>query len=98
MDASFTVQGERLREASTDLRDNVIQDLQMARELIADDPSLGDFGPTLTPAAQAFLDAWRAELLAVANAAGELAQSLDAAAFYYDITDQQSSDGLQSTL
>ena len=98
MDASFTVQGEVLREAATDLRERVVHDLVMAREKIANDPSFGDFGPTLAPATQTFLDAWRAELLAVANAAGDLARSFDAAAFYYDISDQQSSDGLQSTL
>ena len=98
MDASFTVQGEQLRDAAKELRDNVVQDLQMAREKIAADPSFGDFGPTLAPATQTFLDAWRAELMAVANAAGELARSLDAAAFYYDMSDQQSSEGLQSTL
>jgi len=98
MDASFTVQGEQLREAATDLRDNVVQDLLMARDKIAADPSFGDFGPTLAPATQAFLEAWRAELLALATAAGELAKSFDAAAWYYDFSDQQSSDGLQSTL
>ena len=98
MDASFTVQGEQLREAARDLRDNVVQDLLMAREKIANDPSFGDFGPTLAPATQQFLEAWRAELLAVVQAASELARSFDAAAFYYDMSDQQSSEGLQSTL
>lgn len=98
MDASFTVQGEQLRAAATDLRDNVIQDLLMAREKIADDAGFGDYGPTLSPAAQTFLDAWRKELTVVIDAASELAKSFDAAAFYYDISDQQSSDSLQSTL
>jgi Excreted virulence factor EspC, type VII ESX diderm len=98
MDASFTVQGEQLREAATDLRDNMGHYLLMAREKIADDPSFGDFGPTLAPAAQAFLDAWRAELAAVASACEELAKSFEAAAFAYDLSDQQSSDGLQCTL
>lgn len=98
MDASFTVQGEQLRAAATDLRDNVIQDLLMAREKIAADPGFGDYGPTVSAGAQTFLDAWRKELTAVIDAVSELAKSFDAAAFYYDISDQQSSDTLQSTL
>jgi hypothetical protein len=98
MDASFTVQGEQLRAAATDLRDNVIQDLLMAKEKIAADAGFGDFGPTLSPGAQTFLEAWRKELTAVVDAVGELAKSLDAAAFYYDVSDRDSSDRLQSTL
>jgi len=97
MDVTVTAQGEQLRAAARDLRDDVVQDLLMAREKISDDAGHSIFGPTVAPAAQRFLEAWRSELTAVIEAAGYLARSLDAAAFAYDLADQQSSDRLQST-
>jgi Excreted virulence factor EspC, type VII ESX diderm len=98
MDPMVSAQGEQLRAAADDLRDDVVQDLLMAREKISDDAGHDVFGPTVAPAAQGFLEAWRSELTAVVDAVGELARSLDAAAFAYDLADQQASDSLQSTL
>ena len=95
MDATLSAEGEQLRAAAAKLRDNVAMDLLQAREKIADNATNEVFGPTVCPAMQGFLDAWRAELQAVVAAAGQLAGSLDTAAANYDRSDAQSSSRLQ---
>ena len=85
MDATVSAQGEQLRAAAKSLRDDVLDEARLARDNLRVHGT--DFGPTVSPAAQQFLDAWRKELEAAADAVIQLSESLDEAAYNYDATD-----------
>ena len=87
MDATVTAQGEQLRAAAKSLRDDVLDEVELARQKLRESCSVDDFGPTVSPAAQQFFDAWRKELEAAADAVTQLSESLDEAAYNYDATD-----------
>lgn len=91
MDASVSAQGEQLRAAAKTLRDDVLDEVGLARSALRESCSADDFGPTVSPAAQQFFEAWRKELRASADAVTQLSESLDEAAYNYDHTDEQQS-------
>ena len=91
-----SVQGEVLRAAAKTMRDDVLVELVAAREVLPDHTTKEDYGPTVRPSAHRFLHSWRAELLAVVEAASQLATSLDGAAANYDGADQDNADQINS--